>query len=173
MTSAVRPRAVLVAGFALLAAYAAGGAFPASRAAADGFRSMMDASMERMHRAMAAPGTGDPDRDFASMMIAHHQGAVEMAETELRFGRDERLRRLAQGIIVEQRQEIAVMRQVLETLPPAAPPGPTRSPMAGHVPGATHETILAVQCLIFGLQPVLQIVTLPALQPNFALAGER
>ncbi len=41
------------------------------------------------------------------------------------------------------------------------------------LPGATHETILAVQCLIFALQPVLQVVTLPALQPNFALAGER
>ena len=99
--------------------------------------------MARMHRAMAASPTGDPDRDFAAMMIPHHQGAVEMAEAELRFGKDERLRRLAQGIIVEQRQEIAVMRQVLDTLPPAAPPPtaspsaapkpPARPPMAGHV----------------------------------------
>jgi len=99
--------------------------------------------MARMHRAMAASPTGDPDRDFAAMMIPHHQGAVEMAEAELRFGKDERLRRLAQGIIVEQRQEIAVMRQVLDTLPPAAlppaaPPSaaprpPARPPMAGHV----------------------------------------
>ena len=67
------------------------------------------------------------------MMIPHHQGAVEMAEAELRFGRDERLRRLAQGIIVEQRQEIAVMRQVLDALPPAAPQSPARSPIARHV----------------------------------------
>ena len=99
--------------------------------------------MARMHRAMAASPTADPDRDFAAMMIPHHQGAVEMAEAELRFGKDERLRRLAQGIIVEQRQEIAVMRQVLDTLPPAAPPPtaspsaapkpPARPPMAGHV----------------------------------------
>jgi len=104
---------------------------------------LLDASMARMHRAMAASPTGDPDRDFAAMMIPHHQGAVEMAEAELRFGKDERLRRLAQGIIVEQRQEIAVMRQVLDTLPPAAlppaaPPSaaprpPARPPMAGHV----------------------------------------
>ena len=99
--------------------------------------------MARMHRAMAASPTADPDRDFAAMMIPHHQGAVEMAEAELRFGKDERLRRLAQGIIVEQRQEIAVMRQVLDTLPPAAlppaaPPSaaprpPARPPMGGHV----------------------------------------
>ncbi|KAK0359206.1 hypothetical protein LTR94_032237, partial [Friedmanniomyces endolithicus] len=69
---------------------------------------------------MIAP-TGDPDRDFAAMMIPHHQGAIEMAEAELRYGKDERLRRLAQGIIVEQRQEIAVMQGILaEKTGPAA-----------------------------------------------------
>ena len=61
---------------------------------------------------MMQPSSGNPDRDFATMMIPHHQGAVDMAEAELRFGRDPVLRRLAQGIIVEQRQEIAVMQQV-------------------------------------------------------------
>lgn len=74
--------------------------------------------MTRMDRGMAVPYSGDPDRDFAAMMIPHHQGAIDMAEIELRFGHDERLRRLAQGIIVEQRQEIAVMQQVLASLPP-------------------------------------------------------
>lgn len=124
-------RSTVFVGGALLAAFAAGGASLSTRAAADSFESLMHASMERMHRAMAAPGTGDPDRDFAAMMIAHHQGAVEMAEIELRFGRNERLRRLAQGIIIEQRQEIAVMRQVLDTLAPAAQPMSSRPPMAG------------------------------------------
>ncbi len=124
-------RSAIIAGGALLMAFVAGGASPAARAAADSFGSLMHASMERMHRAMTAPGTGDPDQDFASMMIAHHQGAVEMAEAELRFGRDERLRRLAQGIIVEQRQEIAVMRQVLGTLPPETMPTPAPSPANG------------------------------------------
>lgn len=121
-------RNTIIVGGALLMASAAGGASPAARAAADSFRSTMDAAMTRMHQAMAAPGTGDPDRDFAAMMIPHHQGAIEMAEAQLRFGRDERLRRLAQGIIVEQRQEIAVMRQVLDTLPLAAMPTPAPSP---------------------------------------------
>jgi uncharacterized protein (DUF305 family) len=36
-----------------------------------------------------------------------------MAEAELRFGRNPALRRLAQGIIVEQQQEITVMRKAL------------------------------------------------------------
>ena len=121
-------RDAIIVGGVLLTAFAAGGASPSARAAADSFGSLMHASMERMHRAMALPGTGDPDRDFAAMMIPHHQGAIEMAEAQLRFGRDERLRRLAQGIIVEQTQEIAVMRQVLGTLPTAL----DRPPMAGH-----------------------------------------
>lgn len=77
------------------------------------FADVMARAMERMHHAMMVPASGDPDRDFAAMMIPHHQGAIEMAEAELRFGKDERLRRLAQGIIVEQRQEIAVMEAIL------------------------------------------------------------
>jgi uncharacterized protein (DUF305 family) len=39
-----------------------------------------------------------------------------MAEAELRFGHDPVLRRLAQGIIVEQQQEITVMRQALASM---------------------------------------------------------
>lgn len=87
------------------------------------FATAMAGAMQRMHQAMAVPSTGDPDRDFAAMMIPHHQGAIDMAEAELRFGKDERLRRLAQGIIVEQRQEIAVMQAILNEKggAPAAP----------------------------------------------------
>ena len=86
---------------------------------ADTFASMMGEAMRRMDAGMLVEPTGDPDRDFARMMIPHHQGAVDMALAELRFGKDERLRRLAQGIIVEQRQEIAVMRSILGEKPPS------------------------------------------------------
>ena len=93
---------------------------------ADNLTAVMAAAMGRMDHDMMAPATGDADRDFATMMIPHHQGAVEIAEAELRFGRDPVLRRLAQGIIVEQRQEIVVMRQAVAALPavPAAMPTP-------------------------------------------------
>jgi uncharacterized protein (DUF305 family) len=77
------------------------------------FASLMAQAMSRMHAGMNVPDTHEPDRDFAAMMIPHHQGAVDMALVELRFGHDERLRRLAEGIIVEQRQEIEVMRSIL------------------------------------------------------------
>jgi uncharacterized protein (DUF305 family) len=82
-------------------------------ASGETFRAGMASAMLRMHRGMAIPASGDADRDFAAMMIPHHQAAVEMAELQLLHGSDERLRRLAQGIIVEQSQEIATMRHVL------------------------------------------------------------
>jgi uncharacterized protein (DUF305 family) len=97
---------------------------PGATGGADSFTSMMDLAMRRMDAGMNAPPTGDPDRDFARMMIPHHQGAVDMALAELRYGKDERLRRLAQGIIVEQRQEIALMQSILEG--PPAPNAATR-----------------------------------------------
>jgi len=91
------------------------------------FASAMKAAIDRMHHAMLTVPTGDPDRDFARMMIPHHQGAIEMAKVELQYGRNERLRRLAQAIIVEQQQEIAVMRLELER----AGDAPARRPPTG------------------------------------------
>lgn len=84
---------------------------------------------------MSAPTSGNIDRDFATMMIAHHQGAIDMAMAQLRHGRDEPLRRLAQEIVVAQQQEIAVMRLALDRLPGTAAP---RSPAHGHGPDSRH-----------------------------------
>jgi uncharacterized protein (DUF305 family) len=78
------------------------------------------AAMSKMMAAMSVRPSGDVDRDFAAAMIPHHQGAIEMAQAELRYGRNEQLRRLAQEIIVSQTQEIAAMRLALgEQLPGA------------------------------------------------------
>ena len=67
---------------------------------------------------------GDIDSDFVAMMVPHHQGAIEMAQAELRYGRNDQLKRLSQEIIVTQKQEIVAMRLALgQPLPPpsAAP----------------------------------------------------
>src|SRR5665811_1490526 len=86
------------------------------------FASQMMQAMDRMDAGMmAAKPTGDPDRDFAAMMIPHHQGAIDMARVELIYGRDPVLRRLAQGIIVEQQQEIELMRRSLNERPASQP----------------------------------------------------
>jgi uncharacterized protein (DUF305 family) len=90
---------------------------------ADSFAVLMSQAIERMHRDMSIIPTGDPDRDFAAMMIPHHQGAVDMAKIELQFGKNPVLRRLAQGIIVEQLQEIEVMQRELRQFS-AAPKEP-------------------------------------------------
>jgi uncharacterized protein (DUF305 family) len=68
---------------------------------AGSFAVLMMQAMERMHKDMSSVPSGDPDRDFAAMMIPHHQGAVDMAKLELQYGKDPVLRRLAQSIIVE------------------------------------------------------------------------
>ena len=73
--------------------------------------------MDQMMAAMHKPSSGNVDRDFVTQMTAHHQGAIEMARIQLRYGHNERLRRLAQEIIVTQQQEIAVMQQALSELP--------------------------------------------------------
>jgi len=78
------------------------------------FDGALRAAMIQMDAGMCIAPSGDPDRDFARAMIPHHQGAVEMARLELLFGGDARLRRLAQGIIVEQSQEIALLRRILD-----------------------------------------------------------
>jgi len=93
---------------------------PPASTAAESFTALMMQDMERMHRDMSIVPSGDPDRDFAAMMIPHHQGAVDMAKVELQFGKNPVLRRLAQGIIVEQLQEIEVMQRELRQLPAAS-----------------------------------------------------
>lgn len=80
----------------------------------DAFHATMLDSMVRMERDMRnASMTGDPDHDFAAMMIPHHQGAIDMAKVELLYGKDPVLRRLAQEIIITQNSEIQVMQQQL------------------------------------------------------------
>ncbi len=68
-------------------------------------------SDEKMMKGMSVPYTGDADKDFVSHMIAHHQGAVDMAQVLLKHGKDPELRKMAQDIIKAQESEIAFMKQ--------------------------------------------------------------
>ena len=93
------------------------------------------AAMDRMMAGMAIKPSGDVDRDFEAMMTPHHQGAIDMAVAELRYGRNEQLKRIAQEIIVDQQQEIAAMQLALgKPLPPSAP-----APTQGAMPPMTME----------------------------------
>lgn len=75
------------------------------------FMKTINESMGRMDRQMtSAPMNGNVDHDFASMMIPHHRGAIDMAKAELLYGKDPVMRRLAQEILVDQQSEIDAMR---------------------------------------------------------------
>jgi uncharacterized protein (DUF305 family) len=74
------------------------------------FMSENSAAMAKMMSAMKVRPSGDVDADFVAMMVPHHQGAIDMAKAQLRYGRNEQLRRIAQEIIVTQQEEIAAMR---------------------------------------------------------------
>ena len=86
-----------------------------------------DAAMTKMMNDMAAKPTGDVDRDFVAMMIPHHQGAIDMAVIQLRYGKNEQLRRIAQEIIVDQMQEIAAMKLAIGQPATDTTPAPTQS----------------------------------------------
>ena len=79
-----------------------GSATPADRAFA--------ASNDAMMKGMAVKPSGDADRDFAAMMLPHHQGAVDMARIEIQYGKDPELRKLAADIVRAQAIEIAAMQ---------------------------------------------------------------
>ena len=100
------------------------------------FLAANDTAMNKMMTDMTVAPTGDIDRDFVAMMVPHHQGAIDMALTILRFGKSEQLKRLAQEIIVTQQQEIAAMKLAVgEPLPPPFP-APTQVP-ASTIPRPT------------------------------------
>ena len=98
-----------------------------------------DAAMTKMMNDMAAKPSGDIDRDFVAMMTPHHQGAIDMAVIELRYGKNERLRRIAQEIIVEQRQEIDAMKLALGEQVTDTTPAPTQQAGATPGPATTHD----------------------------------
>jgi uncharacterized protein (DUF305 family) len=71
----------------------------------------LTSSMEKMHGAMAAIGpSGATDVDFVRLMLPHHRAAIDMAKTQLLYGKDPQMRRLAQEIITDQQSEIQLMQ---------------------------------------------------------------
>jgi uncharacterized protein (DUF305 family) len=82
------------------------------------------ASMDKMHMAMGAiDRSGNSDADFVRLMLPHHQAAIDMAKTQLLYGRDPQMRRLAQEIITDQQLEIELMQRWLKQQQPAPAQG--------------------------------------------------
>ncbi len=73
-------------------------------------KSMMKGNNDQM---ASMKMTGNADVDFAMMMRVHHQGAIDMAQAELRDGKDGQMRKLATTIIAAQKKEIAQLDRFL------------------------------------------------------------
>ena len=96
--------------------------------------------MDKMMTDMAVKPTGDVDHDFVAMMVPHHQGAIDMAQAELQYGQNPQLKTIAQEIVVDQMQEIALMRLALgESLPPSMS-SPTQASSGAMQSAPPHES---------------------------------
>ena len=71
-------------------------------------------AMGKMHKDMMIHYSGDADADFVRGMIPHHQGAIDMAKIELKYGKDPELRKLAEAVVTAQEAEIREMKAWLQ-----------------------------------------------------------
>ncbi len=78
-------------------------------------KSMHDAMNTMMTQMQSMKPSGDPDHDFAMMMKHHHQGAIDMAKSEIAGGTDAALKQKAQKMIDDQQSEIGVFDKVLQS----------------------------------------------------------
>lgn len=75
----------------------------------------MMSSMDGMHSMMKdMKMTGDFDYDFANMMMAHHQGAIDMAQMEISKGSNAETKAIAENIVKTQQAEIAEFKNILK-----------------------------------------------------------
>ena len=70
-----------------------------------------DATMKQLESLKGA----EFDKLLLQSMIGHHEGAIEMAKTEIAKGDNEDAKSLAQHIVTDQQAEIAQMKQMLGT----------------------------------------------------------
>jgi uncharacterized protein (DUF305 family) len=81
----------------------------------NGLMTSMTSMMDKMS---GMKMSGDFDMDFANMMIEHHQGAIDMSETELKSGQDEKMKAMAQAIISKQKEELNMLRDIVKNSKP-------------------------------------------------------
>ncbi|GAA2962997.1 DUF305 domain-containing protein [Microbacterium schleiferi] len=73
---------------------------------------MSDTDMQALQDATGA----EASRLFLEQMIVHHEGAIDMAQTEVENGQNADVIALAEAIIASQTTEITTMEEILATL---------------------------------------------------------
>lgn len=79
----------------------------AAPAMSGGAMDMMAMTKQNNDKMASMTMTGNPDVDFAMMMKVHHQGAIDMAQAELKNGKEPQMKKMARDIIAAQKKEIA------------------------------------------------------------------
>lgn len=92
----------------------------------------IDLAMSNMNRSMLMTSTDDIDRDFVNVMVPHHQGAIDMARPEIKWGRNDELRQLARRMVSQQEEEISSLRHALPAATSLMPS--TGTEIASHAP---------------------------------------
>lgn len=82
-----------------------------SATGSEGSKALHDAMMKGMQPMHSMKPTGDTDQDFATMMLAHHQQAIDMSRAELKHGKDAEIRKKAQEIIAASEKDIADLKK--------------------------------------------------------------
>ena len=122
---------VTITAISMLAAmFLLGGTPTSDNSSTDANWSELIASMNKMHMTMGeVKRSGNSDVDFVRLMLPHHQAAIDMAKTQLLYGKDPQMRRLAQEIITDQQLEIELMQRWLKQRK-STQPKETQSPAA-------------------------------------------
>ena len=110
-------------------------------------KSELDDSMDKMHNSMAIKYSTNADYDFMRSMLAHHEGALDMAQIQLKYGQDEKVLKLAQSIIKSQNKEIKTMKSWIEAYEkannisavPARPSAPATSALTAPAKPVPHK----------------------------------
>lgn len=90
---------------------------PAASAPMQGGMDMKAMMKDNNDKMVGMKMTGNADADFAMMMRMHHQGAIDMAEAQLRSGKDPEMLKMAKKIIADQKREIAQFDKYLAKHP--------------------------------------------------------
>ena len=75
---------------------------------------------QRRRQALEEGGTGDIDRDYAALLVPHHENSITLARAELELGRDEALQKAAYLVLRDQQREIELVQAWLRQHPTKA-----------------------------------------------------
>lgn len=80
-------------------------------------------SLKQMYQQMlSASAIDDPDEAFRQTLIPHHKGAMAMAQIELKYGKDDKIRQFADRTIETQQAEINALRHWIPSANPTTQP---------------------------------------------------